>query len=86
MTIYLLCQAAFERGKRYIFSWVRLVPYVKKKVEEEMGKTRTMLNEEMNKSTKSLSIYNQLPKEGRSVEEVAKEAKMYLELGNFLVN
>nr|CAG4636968.1 EOG090X051L [Ceriodaphnia reticulata] len=71
-----------ERAKRYVFSWVRIIPLVKKKVEDETMKARVMMEEDMNKCTKSLSIYSQLPKNGRSVDEVAKEAKEYLELGD----
>lgn len=71
-----------ERAKRYVFSWVRIIPLVKKKVEEETMKARVMLEEDMNKCTKSLSIYSQLPQNGRSVDEVAKEAQEYLELGD----
>lgn len=54
---------------------------VQKKVEEERMKARKMMEEDMNKATKTLSIYSQLPKDGRSVEEIAKEARHYLELG-----
>nr|CAG4647007.1 EOG090X051L [Megafenestra aurita] len=71
-----------ERSKRYFFSWVRIIPMVQKKVEEERMKARKMMEEDMNKATKTLSIYSQLPKDGRSVEEIAKEARHYLELGD----
>ncbi|XP_032792755.1 sphingosine-1-phosphate lyase isoform X1 [Daphnia magna] len=71
-----------ERAKRYIFSWIRIIPLVKKKVEEERLKAKTLMEEDMNKCTKSLGVYYQLPKKGRSVDEVAKEASEYLELGD----
>ena len=59
-----------------------MIPQVKKKVEEEKSKARHMLEEDMNKCTSSLEVYNQLPKNGRSVEEIAKEAREYLQLGS----
>nr|CAH0112481.1 unnamed protein product [Daphnia galeata] len=71
-----------ERTKRYIFSWIRIIPLVKKKVEEERLKAKNMMEEDMNKCTKSLSVYYQLPSNGRSVEEISKEASEYLELGD----
>lgn len=54
---------------------------VRDKVEEEKTKARVMLEHDMNKCTKSLTIYHELPLKGKSAEEVAKEAKQYLELG-----
>ena len=81
ITFNMLIKAVTERAKRYVFSWVRIIPLVKKKVEEETMKARVMMEEDMNKCTKSLSVYSQLPQNGRSVDEVAKEARDYLELG-----
>jgi hypothetical protein len=40
-----------------------------------------MMEEDMNKCTKSLSVYYQLPSKGSSVEEITKEASEYLDLG-----
>lgn len=58
-----------------------MIPLVKKKVEEERLKAKILMEEDMNKCTKSLSVYYQLPKNGRSVDEIAKEASEYLDLG-----
>jgi hypothetical protein len=52
-----------------------------KKVEEERLKAKHMMEEDMNKCTKSLSVYYQLPSKGSSVEEITKEASEYLDLG-----
>ena len=79
--VYSPIKAVTERTKRYIFSWIRIIPLVKKKVEEERLKAKNMMEEDMNKCTKSLSVYYQLPSNGRSVEEISKEASEYLELG-----
>jgi len=70
-----------ERTKRYVFSWIRIIPLVKKKVEEERLKAKHMMEEDMNKCTKSLGVYYELPSNGRSVEEITKEASEYLDLG-----
>lgn len=39
------------------------------------------MEKDMNKCTEALSVYTEIPQNGRSVEEVAKEAREYLELG-----
>jgi len=70
-----------ERAKRFAFSWIRAIPLVKRKVDEESSKIRKSIEEDMNKSMVGLEIYNQLPKEGRSVEEVFSEANSYFNLG-----
>lgn len=51
------------------------------KVETEKAKARVMLEHDMNKCTKSLTVYHELPMYGKSAEDVAKEARQYLELG-----
>lgn len=40
-----------------------------------------MMEKDMNRCTKSLSVYYQLPSKGRSVEEITEEASEYLDLG-----
>ena len=73
--------AATERAKKFIFHYVRMIPMVKKKIDDEKLKAKHMLEEDMNKCTLSLEVYSKLPKSGRSIEEVAKEAREYLKLG-----
>nr|CAG4646217.1 EOG090X051L [Macrothrix elegans] len=72
---------ATERTKKFIFSYVRMIPMVKRKIEEEQGKARKTMTEDMNKCTKSLTVYSELPKLGKSAAEVLAEAKQYLDLG-----
>jgi len=71
-----------ERAKRYTFSWIRAIPMVKRKVDEESQKIRKSIEEDMNKDLSNLEVYYQLPKEGRSGEEVFSEANSYFMLGN----
>lgn len=70
-----------ERAKRFTFSWIRAIPIVKKKVDEERNKIRKSIEEDMNKALSNLDVYCQLPKEGRSAEEVFSEANAYFMLG-----
>jgi len=69
-----------ERAKRYTFSWIRAIPMVKRKVDEESQKIRKSIEEDMNKDLSNLEVYYQLPKEGRSGEEVFSEANSYFML------
>nr|CAG4641652.1 EOG090X051L [Eurycercus lamellatus] len=71
-----------QRAKKFVFSWVRVIPFVQRQLNDERNKVRKSLEEDMNKCTLSLNVYNQLPKCSRSIEDVAKEARMYLELGD----
>ena len=54
---------------------------VKRKVDEESQKIRKSIEEDMNKDLSNLEVYYQLPKEGRSGEEVFSEANSYFMLG-----
>jgi len=74
--------SVIERAKRFTFSWIRAIPIVKKKVDEERNKIRKSIEEDMNKALSNLDVYCQLPKEGRSAEEVFSEANAYFMLGD----
>nr|CAG4642477.1 EOG090X051L [Evadne anonyx] len=71
-----------ERAKRYAFSWIRAIPMVKRKVEEESISIRKSIENDMNKDLANCEVYYQLPKGGRSAEEVFAEANAYFMLGN----
>jgi len=63
-----------------------MVPMVRKKIDDEKLKAKHMLEEDMNKCTSALEVYSKLPKSGRSIQEVAKEAREYLKLGKLRSN
>ena len=73
-----------ERGKKWVFSLVRCLPFVKRKIAEETNNIKISIEADMNKSLSKLDIYYELPKKGRSVEEISQEAKSYFELGKFI--
>ena len=53
-------------------------------IEEERKKVQVKLEDDMNKFTSTMEVYNKLPAQGRSSAEISKEAKIYLDLGNIL--
>lgn len=70
-----------DRVKKGFFSLVRRIPLVQREMEKERVKVKKTLEDDMNKHTSEMVVYSQLPKNGRSVEEVTKLAKEYLDLG-----
>ena len=70
-----------DRVKKGFFSLVRRIPLVQREMEKERVKVKKNLEDDMNKHTTDMVVYSQLPKNGRSVEEVTKLAKTYLDLG-----
>nr|CAG4634753.1 EOG090X051L [Alona affinis] len=71
-----------QRAKKVIFHLIRRIPKVKRMVEVERKKVQIKLEDDMNKFTASMDVYNQLPMQGRSSSEILKEAEIYLDLGD----
>nr|CAG4640818.1 EOG090X051L [Eulimnadia texana] len=67
--------------KKKLFRVIRAIPAVRNKVEAEKQKIYVSLEDDMNKCTAELPVKRKLPEAGSSAEEILKEAKLYLSLG-----
>lgn len=77
-----MISALTQRAKKFVFQWVRRIPKVRRMIEEERNKVQVRIEDDLNKFTSTMEVYNQLPKQGCTTEEILKEAKIYLDLGN----
>ena len=82
----MICVGFVEKSKRTVFRWIRAIPIVQREFQKEHSKVKKTIEEDMNKPTAGLAIYNHLPLDGRSPDKVLEEAKVYLNLGNYNVN
>eukprot|EP00096_Caligus_rogercresseyi_P005842 TRINITY_DN2188_c0_g1_i1.p1 TRINITY_DN2188_c0_g1~~TRINITY_DN2188_c0_g1_i1.p1 ORF type:complete len:453 (-),score=79.60 TRINITY_DN2188_c0_g1_i1:405-1763(-) len=73
----------YARMKASVFRYLRKVPYVKKKIEEERVKTYEGLKEEFLKPTGALREFATLPTKGLSRSEIIALSQEGLKVGDF---
>lgn len=70
-----------ERVKKTFFRHVKSIPYVRRKIAEEMSKTQTMIEAEMAVSNENHQFVKKLPERGLNRDKILKEAEECLSLG-----
>nr|CAI5868717.1 unnamed protein product [Callosobruchus analis] len=72
-----------ERGKKYIFKMVRLVPKIRKKIEDELQKVSKGFEDEVRERTKHLKYMLYLPENGLGSDDILKQLQTNLGLGDY---
>ncbi|XP_067672506.1 sphingosine-1-phosphate lyase 1-like [Haliotis asinina] len=68
------------RSKRTFFKWMKKIPYVKKKIEEELEKNVKGMEKSLCHGTEGSAFVLKLPKEGLTEVELTKELERYRNL------
>nr|CAH7728754.1 unnamed protein product [Callosobruchus chinensis] len=72
-----------ERGKKCVFRMVRLIPKLRKKIEDELEKVSEGFEEEVRERTKHLKYMLYLPENGLGSDDILKQLRTNLGLGDY---
>lgn len=72
-----------QRTKKRFFRWIRILPAVRRKIENEIGKVSESMEASVRERTANMDYYTSLPGYGLSKEEILKTIDEYLALGEF---
>lgn len=73
----------YIRAKKKFFKLSRKIPYVQKKIDEEIGKIAKGFEEDIQKSNEGLDYYLDLPPKGLTRGEVMDVFEKYSNLGHY---
>lgn len=71
------------RAKKKFFKWIRLLPPVRRRIEEEIAKAAADMEKSTAERTKHMQYYTTLPMLGLSKAELLMQIDNYLALGEF---
>ncbi|XP_026476712.1 sphingosine-1-phosphate lyase-like isoform X1 [Ctenocephalides felis] len=66
-----------------LFKWAKKIPYVKKRIDDELNKISAQFDKDIQKRMQDVPYITTLPEQGLSDEEIVKMAKSYLNLGTY---
>lgn len=72
----------YERSKKFVFSLVKKIPKIAKRIEEETKQISEAFENEVKENTKNEKYIVKLPYKGLSREDLIKNVNRYLNLGN----
>ena len=65
--------------------YIRKLPWVKRKIDEELGKTMVDLKADADKALKGLEYYREIPELGWNQEKIVAEIEKLMGLGDYKV-
>ncbi|CAH1982781.1 unnamed protein product [Acanthoscelides obtectus] len=76
-------ESLLERGKKCVFKMVRLIPKLRKKIEDELQKVSQDFEEEVRERTKHVTYILDLPENSVSTDEIITQLQKNLGLGDY---
>uniref|UniRef100_A0A914CI28 sphinganine-1-phosphate aldolase n=1 Tax=Acrobeloides nanus TaxID=290746 RepID=A0A914CI28_9BILA len=75
-----------KRLMGYAFSWLRCIPQVQRKIDQELSKTRKEVVDSIHKYDTERVFIKELPYDPTNTEKILQTAKKYEQMGTFGVN